>query len=257
MNLPFIMVAPNGAYKQKTDHTNLPVSISEIIQTAVECQGAGANGIHVHVRDQNGQHCLDAGLYKEVICELDHVTPTLLVQITTEAVGMYTPKQQQDLVRNVKPKAVSVALKEIFGDADQKAAAIFYHWVSDHHIDLQHILYSTEDILRLHHLIELGSIPPSLTSCLYVLGRYTSNQQSSTNDLASFMRIRGQCTSLKDSRFMVCAFGVEETNCLVDAASQGGHCRIGFENNLLHCDGSVATNNAERVTELVSRLNSL
>jgi uncharacterized protein (DUF849 family) len=33
----------------------------------------------------------------------------------------------------------------------------------------------------------------------------------------------------------------------------GGKTRIGFENNRLNTDGQVAANNAERVTELVTK----
>ena len=68
-NLPKLMVAPNGARKSRKDHPNLPITISEIVQEAKNCFQKGANAIHAHVRDQEGNHSLDIGLYKELIKE--------------------------------------------------------------------------------------------------------------------------------------------------------------------------------------------
>ena len=65
--LPKIMVAPNGARKTKEDHPNLPITISEIVKEAVNCFHKGANAIHAHVRDKKGDHCLDVGLYRELL----------------------------------------------------------------------------------------------------------------------------------------------------------------------------------------------
>ena len=41
-----------------------------IVQEAKDCFQKGANAIHAHVRDQEGNHSLDIGLYKELIKEL-------------------------------------------------------------------------------------------------------------------------------------------------------------------------------------------
>ncbi len=54
---------------------------------------------------------------------------------------------------------------------------------------------------------------------------------------------------------MVCAFGCEETACLLAATAVGGDCRVGFENNLWYPNGDIAADNAERVTEVVAALN--
>ncbi len=48
---------------------------------------------------------------------------------------------------------------------------------------------------------------------------------------------------------MVCAFGPTELDCAVAAAKHGGHCRIGFENNWLLQDGTIAANNAALIQQ--------
>lgn len=253
-NMPLIMVAPNGARKNKEDHPNLPISISEIVECAKSCFVAGADNIHAHVRDKNGMHVLDAGLYLELIKELEQKTPTLNVQITTEAVGQYSPNEQRSLVKKVMPKAVSVALKEMLSDDDEIAQRRFYWWASEQHIDLQHIIYSPDEVLLLANLIAKGFIPSNNLSMLFVLGRYVKNQISSPADLVPFLKAYKKSGLNKNSKFMICAFGQNEQACLLAAAKAGGDCRIGFENNHLLPDGTLARDNAGQVGALVVAL---
>jgi uncharacterized protein (DUF849 family) len=47
----------------------------------------------------------------------------------------------------------------------------------------------------------------------------------------------------------MCAFGATEHACATAAAALGGHVRVGFENNLLLKDGSIAPDNAALVMQ--------
>ncbi|MEC8515837.1 MAG: 3-keto-5-aminohexanoate cleavage protein, partial [Pseudomonadota bacterium] len=62
-DLPRLMVAPNGARRTKADHPAIPVTIQETVETALACAAVGAQAMHLHVRDADQQHVLDAGLY--------------------------------------------------------------------------------------------------------------------------------------------------------------------------------------------------
>jgi uncharacterized protein (DUF849 family) len=55
----------------------------------------------------------------------------------------------------------------------------------------------------------------------------------------------------------LCAFGPEETDCLVEAAKLGGKARVGFENSLWNADGKVAVDNAARVREVRAGIDAL
>ena len=48
----------------------------------------------------------------------------------------------------------------------------------------------------------------------------------------------------------VCAFGPLEGACALTAAGLGGHCRVGFENNLMLADGRQAPDNAALVAQV-------
>ena len=66
----------------------LPITPDEIAREAARCAEAGASLLHLHVRDDEGRHSLDAGRYRETIAAVrQSVGDALVIQITTEAVG--------------------------------------------------------------------------------------------------------------------------------------------------------------------------
>lgn len=246
--LPEIMVAPNGARRTTADHPALPVTIPQTVATAKACFEAGAGGIHAHVRDAGQAHVLDAGLYAELVAELAREVPDMAVQITTEAVGRYTPEEQRALVRAVMPEMVSVALREMIPDADTSEAARFYQWAHEARIAVQHILYAPNEVSSLEELVAAGVIPGDDLQCLFVLGRYAKDQESDPLDLLPFLDTLKMSTLTAD--WAVCAFGRGETAALQAAFAAGGKARVGFENSLWNADGSLAADNAERVREI-------
>jgi len=246
--LPRLMVAPNGARKSKADHPALPISIDEIVATAVDCRDAGADGIHLHVRDENGRHSLDVGLYREALAELSQAVPDMVIQITTEAVGLYTAAQQREVVEQVNPQAVSVALTEMLEDGDTSRAITFYNQCVHDDIAVQHILYGERDLNSMSSLLKNGRIERDGLQLLFVLGRHSQNQQSAPEDLDPFVAWLTQNCPAAD--WAVCAFGKRETECLVAGLHKGGKVRVGFENSLWNADGAIAASNAERVYEL-------
>ncbi|MHA1190611.1 MAG: 3-keto-5-aminohexanoate cleavage protein, partial [Alphaproteobacteria bacterium] len=122
---------------------------------------------------------------------------------------------------------------------------------------VQNILYSPDDVTRFNALQAANVILGTAPSLLFVLGRYAANQESDPADLAPFVAARSEAGRNDRSPFMVCAFGRSETAALVVTAQQGGHCRIGFENNILMADGALAANNAERINELTAALSNV
>jgi 3-keto-5-aminohexanoate cleavage enzyme len=236
-----IAVAPNGGRRTQTDHPALPITPDELANVASVCLDAGAAMIHVHVRDRDGRHLLDADAYRATIAAIKaRVGARLVIQITSEALGIYAPAQQMRVVREVRPEAVSLALRELVPDAAHEAAFVsFLEWLHVEKIIPQIILYSPEEALRLEALQRRGLIPFENVPVLYVLGRYTVGQTSRPTDLLPFL-----ATGMPAFRhWMVCAFGQNEAACVTAGALLGGHARVGFENNLFLPDGALARGN--------------
>ena len=247
--VPLILtVAPNGARRGKADHPAIPISPEEIGRCAAECADAGAAMIHLHVRDREGGHSLDADAYRAAIKAVKREAgKRIIIQATSEAVGLYAPAQQMAMVREVRPEAVSLAVRELVpNSAGEQEAAKFFAWLAAERILAQLILYSDEDVHRLDDLIARGVLAETQRFVLFVLGRYSAGQRSSPDDILPFL-----AANRRKYTWAMCAFGPMEAACAIAAAALGGHARVGFENNLYLPDGRVAPNNAALISPVV------
>lgn len=245
--LPRIMLAPNGARRTRADHPALPVSLAQVLEETLKARDAGAQALHLHLRDAQGRHLLDAAAYRKALALFDREMPGFAVQITTESVGLYDAAFQRDLLRDLRPPAASVALREITSDGAWDAARTTLREAIQDGCAVQAILYGAEDFDLLHRL----SLP-QLPQALFVLGRYSADQQSQPADLAPFIaRMQADDLTLD---WACCAFGRSEIACLKAAHAAGGKMRIGFENAIHRADGTLARDNAERVRDLITEL---
>lgn len=250
-----LAVAPNGGRRIKTDHPAIPLTPAELADTAARCRDAGAAMIHLHVRDRAGNHLLDAGAYAEALAAIKSaVGDRLVAQITSEALGVYSPAEQIAVVKAVRPEAVSLALRELCPTAAEEAAfADFLLWLKAEAVMPQMIVYSAEEFARLNALIRRGLVPWADPPVLFVLGRYTAGQTSAPTDLLPFL-----APGLpRPAHWMMCAFGRFEAACGTAAALLGGHVRVGFENNLFLPDGSLAPDNAASLAAVAGVLGRL
>lgn len=238
-----VIAAPNGARRGKADHPELPLSIAEIAAEAALCQQAGAAVLHLHVRDGHGAHSLDAGLYRAATVAIDEAAPGMLVQITTEAAGVFGLEAQIACVEAARPEAVSVAWRE-FAPEENAAARRFYAWAAGEGIHVQHILYSPEDIAR------FSAFGLENQSVLLVLGQY-GGANARAEELPAYLEV------LQDVRdWCVCAFGTAEHSVVSAAMAAGGHARVGFENNLWRIDGALAAGTHELVAQIKNKVSS-
>lgn len=248
-----IMVAPNGARRQKSDHPATPISAAELAADARACAEAGATAIHIHARDAHGAHTLDPALCRTYLDAVQQAScGRLVVQLSTEASGRYSPTEQMRLVRELRPDAVSLALRELTGEAREPTAEVrgFLEWLVVEAISPQFILYSPDEVARFHQWRERGLIPQAEPFVLFVLGRSRAGDEGEEpRALLSFLRHHDP-----DCPWAVCAFGRAETASLLLAAALGGHVRVGFENSLWYGNGALAPDNAAKVEALVAGL---
>lgn len=241
---PYVLVAPNGARRGTSDHPELPVSTDQIIQTARACFAAGANGLHLHIRDAEGQHSLDAGQYRETMAALSQSVPGLDLQITTEAAGVFDVAAQFVCLEQVCAEWASISIREIARSPE--LADRVYGLCAAQGTRVQHILYDADDADLLVQWQKTGIVREDQVERILVLGRYTAGQQSTPQDLDRFPK--------GSSPWMVCAFGAHEHACLAYAAGQGGDVRVGFENSLTDESGTLWKDNAASVSALVAKL---
>lgn len=242
-----ITVAPNGAYKQRPDHPALPITSSELGQTAKLCLDAGAAMIHMHIRDAQGRHSLDVQGYRDAQQAVKAaVGDDMIIQVTSEAARVYKAPEQIAMVTALQPEAVSVGLREVDQpEIGEAGLAQFFGWLAKERVMTQVIVYDVADLQRWQALRAQGVIPDAPWSLLFVLGRYSVGQTSEPRDLLPFVMAH-----TGSEPWSMCAFGAGEHACATTAAALGGHVRVGFENNLLLNNGQVAPDNAALVRQV-------
>ena len=214
-SLPKLMVAPNGSRRMKTDHESIPITIDEICKTAKACYNSGAEALHFHVRDNDGLHVLDAGLYKEALRELESIVPKMHLQITTEAIGIYSPEQMQNLIYNVETPGISIGIKEMIPSGNPSNEDIkVYKYLVEKETKIQHICYFPEELEILSKLIKVAELPNENTWCMFTIGHYTG-RKSDPNLIPNFIDSKKKNGINGD--WAICAFSVEEKECIKKA----------------------------------------
>ena len=253
-----ISVAPNGARKTKNDHPNIPLEIDEIAEDARQCAEAGATFLHMHIRDKNLGHTLDVETYRQAIKAVRAATANkMIIQVTSEAVGIYKPPEQMKMVMDLRPESVSLSIREIIPKPDyENTAKEFFTFLNKEEILPQFILYDTDDVKYFSDLRKREIIPQEKVFVLFVLGKKSGIVKEATvSDLDPFLECFADgYLKLADTVWSVTAFGKNELAIMKKTIECGGHPRIGFENNQLIADGSTAENNAALVKQLVKTI---
>lgn len=254
INPLIITSAPNGAYKQRVDHPQVPLTAHSLASTAKACLDAGASMLHLHIRDAQGGHSLDVQGYKNALLAVKAaVGDEMVLQITSEAAKVYQAPAQIAMVRALRPEAVSVGLREVDQPAIGEAGLTeFFGWLAREKVMTQVILYDVADMVRWQDLRARGVVPDAPWFLLFVLGRYSAGQTSNPTDLVPFVHAHTGAEP-----WAVCAFGATEHACVMAAAALGGHARVGFENNLMLKNGQVAPDNAALVAQAAEAARSL
>ena len=250
-----LAVAPNGGRRGKADHPAIPLTADELVAEAPAWRDSGASVLHLHIRDEAGGHSLSPDLYARTTEALrGAIGDSMVIQITTEAVGRFKPQEQMETVRATRPEAASLALRELAPtDDDQRGLIDFLAWMQAERIAAQVIVYDRQDTDRLLRWIKEGAIDPAAISVLYVLGRYTASQTSNPVDLLAFLGVE----DIPFRDWMMCAFGPNELRCAALAALLRGNVRVGFENNFYLPGGGLAARNADLVDLTARTLKAL
>ena len=232
-----VPVRPNG------DHADLPLAPAELVRTAETCMEAGAGMMHFHVRDRHGRHSLDHRLYGPVLKELESaVGGKMVLQVSSESAGIYRPAEQIEQMKRLAPHCLSCGLRELIKDRQDYAVGYdFFSQLFRTGVLVQLILYSPEDVEWYETLCDEGVIPGDKHLLLFVIGRY-GQDAGEQEDLRLYLR-----ALKRQSPWMACGFGQAEHSVMVQAATSGGHVRVGFENNHHLPDGLPAPDNAALV----------
>ena len=77
-----ITAAPYGPEWMPADFPeDIPVTMDEHVQKAVDCYNAGATVLHLHVREQDGKGSKRLSKFNELLGELRDAVPDMILQV--------------------------------------------------------------------------------------------------------------------------------------------------------------------------------
>jgi uncharacterized protein (DUF849 family) len=76
-----IQVAPYGPQWLPGDSPDIPVTMDEQVQKAVDCYNAGASVLHVHVREADGKGSKRLSMFNDALARLREAVPKMVLQV--------------------------------------------------------------------------------------------------------------------------------------------------------------------------------
>ncbi|MDR1415296.1 MAG: 3-keto-5-aminohexanoate cleavage protein [Odoribacteraceae bacterium] len=246
-----ITAAICGAEVLKEHNPAVPYTVAECVREAKSAYAAGASIIHLHVRRDDGTPTQDKCRFREVMEAIRAACPDVIIQPSTGgAVGMTDDERLQPTELRPEMATLDCGTMNFGGDE---------------------VFTNTENTIKYfgRRMIELG-IKPEL-ECFdksmidmalrlrakgYIAAPMHFDFVMGVNGgigggLRDFVFLRGSIPA--DATYTVAGVGRYEFPLAVAAIVDGGHVRVGFEDNVFLSKGVPARSNGELV-EKVARL---
>lgn len=76
-----IQVAPYGPQWMPSDSDDIPITMDQQVQKAVDCWNAGATVLHIHVREEDGKGSKSLSKFNELLVRLREAVPQMILQV--------------------------------------------------------------------------------------------------------------------------------------------------------------------------------
>ena len=243
-----ITCAISGAEVTKDDNPYVPYTIEEMAIEAYNAYKAGASIIHLHVRNDDGTPTQDVDRFKEAITAIRKLCPDIIIQPSTGgAVGMTNDERLTPI--NLNPEMCTLDCGSVNFGGDE----VFINTENDikyfaEKIYERNILPELECFGKMHvdqvlYLLKKGHIKEHLhfSFVLGVNGGMTGYERD-------FVFLRESIPS--DATYSVAGIGRFEFSLAELAIADGGHVRVGLEDNLFIEKGVLAKGNGELVKKV-------
>ena len=249
MEKVIITAAISGAEVTKEMNPVVPYTKEEFVREAKSAYDAGAAIIHLHVRRDDGTPTQDKDRFKEIMDAIQAVCPDVIIQPSTGgAVGMSNDERLQPTELNPEMATLDCGTLNFGGDEifenTENTIKYFGKRMIERGIKPELEVFDKSMIdmaLRLH---KKGFIQSPLHFD-FVMGV----NGGISGDIRDFTFLRGSIPA--DATYTVAGVGRYEFPLAALAIIDGGHVRVGLEDNLFIEKGVPAKSNGELVEKVV------
>ncbi|MFW5841700.1 MAG: 3-keto-5-aminohexanoate cleavage protein [Bacillota bacterium] len=250
MDKLIITCAITGAEVTKEHTPYIPYTKAEIVKEAKEAYDAGASIIHLHAREEDGTPTQDKARYKLLIDAIKNVCPDVIIQPSTGgAVGMTLQERLAVTDLPIEMATLDCGTLNFGGDAvfintenDIKQMA---HIMQKNHIHKELECFEKGHIDMVLKLHKKGIIHSPLHFS-FVLGVHGGM----TGEARDFYFLKDSIPT--SATYSVAGIGKYEFSLAELAIKEGGHVRVGLEDNIYLEKGVLAEGNKALVNKVVA-----
>ena len=246
-----ITVAPTGAESTREQVPALPITLDQLVETAVRCEAAGAGMVHVHIRDDEGLPTLDPGRLADTVSALREAT-SMLVQLSTGG-SVHDPYDVRLAVLDAAPDSCSLTLGTVnFGDDvfmnPWPFVCELYERTQAAGVMPEFELFDLGQVAALHRLLERFGLPyGGRVHCDLVMGVPGGMPGNAATLVAAVQALPDVTTS-----WSATGIGRSTLPVALAALSCGGHLRVGMEDTVTLSRGVPVEHNAQLVERAAS-----
>ena len=249
MEKMIITAAICGAEVLKEHNPAVPYTVEECVREAKSAYDAGASIIHLHVRYDDGTPTQDKNRFKEVMEAIKAVCPDVIIQPSTGgAVGMTNDERLQPTELFPEMATLDCGTLNFGGDEvftnTENTIKYFGEKLIARGITPELDVFDKSMIdmaLRLHRKGYIQS-PMHFDFVMGVNGGISG-------EMRDFVFLRESIPA--DATYTVAGVGRYEFPLAALAIIDGGHVRVGFEDNVYISKGVLARSNGELVEKVV------
>lgn len=254
MNKLIITCAITGSLPKKKDNPAVPITSQEQIQSWAECYLAGASILHLHVRDNNENPCLDKDKFQYVINavrKFEKINDTILQPSTGGRAGAGI---QRGCFLDLCPEMASLTPSSVKLDA-------FHNGIYENPPELVDYLAQTMLSYNIKPELEIFS-EKQINDALKLRDKkyikepihfqFVFGMKGPDAMEISEKKLEQLVTQLPEkSTWTVAGVGKYQLEVNKLAIKLGGHVRTGFEDNIKYDRDNLAYSNAQLVDRIV------
>jgi uncharacterized protein (DUF849 family) len=272
-----VSCAITGSVHTPTMSEYLPITPSQIVESAVEAAEAGAAILHLHARDpESGRPSADPAHF-QLICPVLAARTDAILNITTGGSARMRIEERLAYALKVKPEICSLNLGSMnfsFHPVAERITQWRYDWEQEYvegskdvvfrntFADIEYILrnlgeegtrfelecYDVGHLYNLAHLVARGIIklPLFIQTVFGILGGLGPDPENLFLMRATADRLFGR----ENYQFSVLGAGRNQMSLVTMGAIMGANVRVGLEDSLYLGPGVKAKNNAEQVRKI-------
>jgi 3-keto-5-aminohexanoate cleavage enzyme len=260
-NLIITAAVTGGEYVSSRDTPYVPKTVEEVVSEVVRSVEAGASIVHLHAKNPETGEAYSGDpnpVLREYIKGI-RARVDVVINVTTGGGRVGNPPEVWDrLVREkclLGEEMMSLNMGTINRWAEHPTGEVFLNtvpmierwcgYMKEAGVKPEHEVYDTGMINTCHRLVEKGLALEPLHIQFVMVGR--------TGFLPNIKALSYSLDQIPPAwTWSVCALGRNEIPTCTAAMIQGGHVRVGFEDNIFIRKGELAKSNADLVRKVAN-----